>query len=347
MRRDYNKRIENLKRRRFDDQLNKAILSESFYKTQYKGSVKYALEAMQPIDVAYNTNTFNASSKIKSHLHKELYNIGLHSEYKYQGSAMMNTNIILHSDIDLLVFTKKYEVLENPQIPPNPYSGIPLDDLRELRNASFKILNKIYKDVDNSKSKSIQVIPTNPKRKVDVVVCNWFNSNNFAVYGMGEDYRGVEIYNYHEHTKKAGFPFLHIAMVNQKGQRVNNGLQKLIRLLKTLKVDAENKVELTSFEITSLLYDIPETSLYKRDDQQLLLLQEASKQLERLINQQWYREQLKSPNQSEYVFGNNSSKITGLKSIKLELDELIQDVVDELRLHHREIDNDIIYYSTP
>ncbi len=255
----------------------------------------------------------------------------------------MNASIKLHSDIDLLVITKKFETLEMPQVPQFPYTGDPLVDLRNLRSMCFSILNTTYNQVDDSNPKSIQVYLTNPKRKVDVVIANWYNSNDFAVNFMGDDYRGIHIYNKAENTRKSGFPFLHIALVNNKGARVNDGLHKLIRLLKTLKADADYEIKLSSFEITSLLYDISEYSLNKSKNQQLLLLREASAQLGKLIDNSDYRERLISPDGKEYVFRNDSSKLVELKKMKLEVDELIQDIIEELSSYYRRIDNEIIY----
>jgi len=66
MRNDYNKKIENLQRRRYDDTLSKAILSESFTGTSYGQATKYALEAMKEIDQNYTKNTYLASEKFRS-----------------------------------------------------------------------------------------------------------------------------------------------------------------------------------------------------------------------------------------------------------------------------------------
>lgn len=343
MTRDYKKRIEKLRQRRFDENLNKAILSDSFGKTIYQNSVKYALESMQAIDRSYVAKTFIASERVQDHLAKGLEKEQIGVDFRYQGSAMTNTSIKVHSDIDLLVIIKKYFTFEAPQANPYPYSGDPLADLKELRSSCFKILNGIYNEVDDSKSKSIQVLPTKPKRKVDVVVSNWFDSIDYKVHFKGEIYRGVDIYDKKQHSKKTGFPFLHIQNVNSKTAIVNDGLGKLIRLLKTLKADTETKINLTSFEITCLLYDIQNYLLNKSDKQQLLLLQVASNQLDSLINDETYRNGLISPNRKEYVFRGDSSKVEELKKMKLEVDELIQDVVEELGGYYQKIDNEIIY----
>jgi hypothetical protein len=305
-------------------------------------ATRYALESMQPMLQAYTANTFKASDKVQSNLEKGLEELGHHVKFKHQGSTMMDTSIKFHSDIDLLVITDKFITVENPQIVQNPYRGNPLQDLKDLRKVSFSILNKIYKEVDNANSKAIKVHPTNPKRKVDVVIANWFNSNLYA-QGHGDIYRGINFLDRDDNKRIECYPFLHIENVNDKGDRVNHGLHKLIRLLKNIKADTESKINLSSFEITSLLYDISEYSLNKSNTKQLLLLKEAQFQLDRLIKDSVYRNNLVSPNSKEYVF-KNKSKVNDLKRMKNEVDTLIIDIQNE-RYSNRigGFENEIIY----
>ena len=117
----------------------------------------------------------------------------------------------------------------------------------------------------------------------------------------------------------------------------------MIRLLKTLKVDADYEINLTSFEITSMMYDMSLTSLTKSNSQSLLLLPEASKQLDEIITDKLYRENLLSPNGKELVFGINTEKIVEIKKLKLELDELIQDITEELNKSFKKMESQFIY----
>ncbi len=341
---NYTKRLENLKKRRTDDGIiQKAYLSESFAKAEFSESVKYALESMKPIEASYTKNTILASEKVQANLTKGFVEKKLSVTYRHQGSVETDTSIKLHSDIDLLVITEKYHSLEPPLVPASPYQGDPLADLKELRTESYSILNSVYKQVDDSKAKAIQVFPTDPKRKVDVVVANWYNSVDYSNTYGSEKLRGIHIYDKKKHSRQADFPFLHITKVNEKDTNVNGGLKKLIRLLKTLKVDADYDINLTSFEITSMLYDMSLISLIKSEYQSLMLLPEASKQLDKIITEKSYREALQSPNGKELVFGINTEKIIEIKKLKLELDELIQDITEELGKSFKKIDNQFIY----
>ncbi|MFZ1424787.1 MAG: hypothetical protein WAS55_13270 [Saprospiraceae bacterium] len=342
MKKNYTQRIEKLKNRRLDDKLQKAVLSESFSDVSIGESVKYALESMSEINPKYTQDTYLASENIRKNLTSGLNKKGLMVEYRHQGSIETNTHIKLHSDIDILVFTSKYFSIEPPLPVTWPYLGDPLADLKELRTECFNILNSTYTEVDDTKSKAIHVFPTSPKRKVDVVLSNWFNTVDWHSTSS-EKYRGIHVYDKGSHTREKDFPFLHISNVNAKDSLVNGGLRKLVRLLKTLKADAENEIKLSSFEITSIIYDMSNGSLAKPKYQELLLLNEASKQLEKLINDKTYRENLVSPSGKEIVFGANESRVPELKNLKLELDELIEDITEELAKKLKRFNDTIIY----
>jgi len=257
-----------------------------------------------------------------------------------------NTHIKLHSDIDLLVIVDDFVSLEAPQVPASPYQGDPLAELKRARLNSFSILDSTYDQVDDSKPKSIQVFPTNPKRKVDVVVCNWYDSNEYVQQGRQETYRGIRIYDKQQHTRGEDFPFLNIARINAKDSFVNSGLRRSVRILKTLKEDADYIIDLTSFEITSLVFDISDEKLLKSDSKRLFLLNELSGQLETLINNHHHRRTLLSPNKKELVFGADDSKVIEIKKLKTEVDDLRNDIIEELNsgiLLKSNIETDVYY----
>jgi len=342
MNKNYTQRLDKLRKRRLDESLQKAVLSKSFSDIGISESVKYALESMSEIEPSYTKNTYLASENIRTNLTNGLSKKGLSVEYRHQGSIETNTHIKIHSDIDILVFTEKYFSVEPPLTVTSVYQGDPLADLKELRQESFNVLNGIYNQVDNNNSKAIIVYPTNPKRKVEVIPSNWCDTTDYRNLN-NEIYRGVHIYDKDTHTRVKDFPFLHIAKVNQKDGNVNGGLRRLTRLLKTLKVDADYEIKLSSFEIISSVFAMDNISLTKSPNQQLLLLNEGSKHLQKLISDTTYRENLMSPNQKENVFGTNSSKVVELKKLKLELDELIQDITEELARKLKRIDESIFY----
>lgn len=340
MQKNYTKKLENLQKRRFDDYLEKSILSESFKRSDIGESTKYTLESMKPIEDSYTQNTIKAAENIQNNLKEKLkaqYNL----TFKHQGSTITDTHIKIHSDIDILVFTDSFETLENPQIPDNPYQGNPIDDLINLRKNCFEKLDNIYNQVDDSNSKAIQVFPTQPKRKVDVVICNWFNSNLYKQTN-NELYRGIHFLDRDKKQRIKDFPFTHIHELKNKSINTNKNFNKVVRILKTLKVDADYEIKLSSFEICCIVYDIENHKLNLPDTSSLLLLNVASEQLKKLIENNYYRENLKSPNNSENVFPNDT-KIVELKKLKLEVDELILDVSKELASKYKSLNESFIY----
>lgn len=342
MKKNYINRFEKLRTRRFDEGLQRTILSESFYDIRIPQSVRYALESMKEIDPDYTMNTYVASENIRKNLTNGLGSKGLSVEYRHQGSVETNTHIKLHSDIDVLVFTNKFHDLQPPLIVTNYYQGDYMADLRDLRQKCYDVLSSTYNQVDNSSSTAIQVFPTRPKRKVEVVVSNWLNTQEYQSCS-DEKYRGIYIYNKDTHSRKQDYPFLHISKVREKDSLVNGGVRKLTRMLKTLKADADVEIKLSSFEILCLVFDMANLSLSKHKTQELLLLNEGSNQLAKLINDSNYRSNLRSCNGKELVFGSDESKVTELKKLKLELDDLIEDIQEELGRSYRRIDEGIIY----
>lgn len=340
MPKNYTQRLENLQKRRFDDNLEKSILTESFKRIDIGESTKYTLESMKPIESSYTQNTIKAAENIQNNLKEKLksdYNLS----FRHQGSTITDTHIKIHSDIDILVFTDRFETLETPQIPANPYQGNPIEDLIILRKKCFEKLDNTYNQVDDSNSKAIQVFPTQPKRKVDVVICNWFNSNLWNERN-NEIYRGIYFLDKDKKQRIKDFPFAHIHQLKNKSLNTNKNYNKVVRILKTLKVDADYDIKLSSFEICCLVYDIEDRKLNLPETSSLLLLNVASEQLGKLIDNKFYRESLKSPNNTEYVFP-NESKVVELKKLKLEVDELIIDVSKELASKYKSLNESFIY----
>jgi hypothetical protein len=339
---DYSKRIENLRQRRQDPILKKTILSESFDKSTFGDSLKYVFESMKEIDPRYNSKNFDASNIVQDHLKTGLNKNNIEISFRHQGSLETNTNIKLHSDIDILVIIEKFVSLEPPQIPTSPYTGDPLKDLSDLRELSFRILYGIYNEVDNSKSKAITAKLTNPQRKVDIIPSNWWITNNYNQY-KDEFYKGIRLYDKKKNIRINDLPFLHSYRINYKDNEVGGGLKKIIRLLKTLKADSDVEIKLSSYEIQGIVYNMDKLSLTKSSNETLKLLLEINNYINLLINNQIYREGLMVPNGTELVFGSNTSKINELIKMKEELEEIIADLRQEIVPLHKSLEDQFVY----
>lgn len=84
---DYKRRLENLQNRKFDNDLNKSVLSKSFSRTDFPENVKYLMESMLPIESNYNNKTIEAAQRVQNHLEKG-FNLHYSRAYRNQGSVM-------------------------------------------------------------------------------------------------------------------------------------------------------------------------------------------------------------------------------------------------------------------
>jgi hypothetical protein len=241
---------------------------------------RYVKLAMNEVDSVYTDKVISAGNDVKSRLAYELRNVS----YRFQGSVMTQTHIRAASDIDLLTICDKYSNTEigrvrtelqypakytNSQLNSlkrysenfSMYQGYELQDLRDLRSADEHIIARYYYDYDLTKPKSIKVRPSQYGIDVDVVVAAWFDSFDYVLRDKDEAYRGIGIYNKKEDIREnPSLPFLSIKRINDRSSETNGRLKRMIRFLKNVKEDANQEIDLTSFEINAICYDIPKKS---------------------------------------------------------------------------------------
>ncbi len=324
---NYQKRLENIQNRRFDKELNESVLSKSFSSSSIPQNVKYLMESMRKIDSKYNDRTIEAAERVKKHLEDNL-KLNFARAYRTQGSVRTFTNIKVHSDFDLLTIIDRYHYLGHGLENKNPYNDSdPNSDIISLRSQSETIMEDIYDEVDKTGAKSIAIFNKSLNRKVDIVFCFWLNTKDFEDSG-NEYYRGVYLYNFHEKRKIKDYPFAHISQVNVKGDNTNDGSRKCIRLLKTLKADSDNDIDLSSFHLTTIVHSIENSKVYYTTGNELQLAIETSREIEKLISDSTYRKAVKSPNGTEKPF-EKDEVVPELRKLKADLDALILDVSKE------------------
>ena len=320
---NYQKRLKNIQNRRFDKELNESILSKSFSSSSIPQNVKYLKEYMQEIDSKYNNRTMEAAKKVKKHLEDNL-KLNFSLAYRTQGSIMTSTNIKFHSDFDILTIIDDYYCFEKDLENNNTYKGYPYLDITNLRDQSEKIMDNIYDEVDKTGTKSITIFNKSLKRKVDIIFCFWFNTKRYEESG-DEFYRGIYLFDFCNKEKIKDYPFAHIDEVNSKGDLTNDGSRKCIRLLKSLKEDADEEINLSSFHLTSIVHSIENSRIYYRTDEELQLAIETSNEIDNLISCSSYRKSIKSPNGIENPLIEENI-VPELKKLKKDLDSLISDV---------------------
>jgi hypothetical protein len=325
---NYDRRLMNLSARRFDEEIRKADLSESYGKAILPKNLEYLIESMRPIGKKYNDVTLQAATNVENHLEQSL-DLRFSRVYRTQGSVMTETNIMLHSDIDLLTIVNGY-FYQAPALHPvlSPYAGEPDDDIINLRKQATEIMERRYDEVDKSGKKCISIYNKNLRRKVDIVFSFWYDTKPY-VDSKDEYYRGVYLYDFPAKRKELDYPFAHIRSVTQKGTATNDGSRKGIRLLKTLKADSEARIKLSSFELTCVVHAIANEDLFYQNRNELKIAINISVQIEKMLSDAAYRKSIKSPNGTEYPFTSDDC-LTGLLNLKEDLDQLIKDCGGEL-----------------
>jgi hypothetical protein len=330
---NYKSRLSRLESRRTDPLISKSILSESFGQKTLPETVRYVFESMIAIDHAYTAKTYEEAERVKNQIHKNLAS-DVVVAFEHQGSVPLNTHIKVHSDLDILAITTKFFSLQSPQVPTYTYKGDPVTDLRNLRKNIYTTLSVNFPkaEVDNSKPKAISISKGSLLRKFDIIVANWYNTNAYVSSYQKKD-RGLDIFDSAKDRRFEDFPFSHMAMVEAKASRIiHDNFRRLIRLLKSLKMDAEPMVDLSSFMITSAIYHMADSDLMVNENNSTRLLVNASRHLTKLVDNATYRQSLSSPNGHEMLFGSDETrKIAQFRRLKAELDDTIADLGNELR----------------
>jgi hypothetical protein len=335
-------RLERLNLRRTDDSITVAKLyNEAYRSIAQSDSVRYVIGAMQPIDPEYTSNTYKQGERVRNQLENRLTDT---CQYKYQGSVTNDTHIKAKSDIDLLVIIDKFFSLEDPQVPQSPYKGDPLKDLLNLRKESESVLESAFPeaDVDKTGSKSIAIQGGSLTRKIDVVPSNWYNTNKYAETN-DETYRGVKILDKSVPTRLANTPFLHNAWVEHKDGNTKGGLRKACRLMKSLKYDSE-KVDLSSYDIVSIAFNMSNASLSHPKGSELLLLSSCLEYCRELQSNTTLRQAIAVPDGHRKIFCEGHATLNGLNQLTAELEQLANDVMRENQRSFRRLSEARVEY---
>lgn len=320
-------RLDNLiNRRMVMDELPFQLLSESkIAGLNQSEAVRYALIAMQEIEPKYTQNTIKEAERIINQLSKELHK---ETEYRYQGSVSNNTHIKGRSDIDVLTICHEFITLEPPQKASSPYKGNSTDTLKALKNKAVSLLRNAFPTaVVQKNAKSIKVTGGSLKRDVDVVPSNWYDSNRYSET-QSEIFRGIQILDTEDDSKIQNYPFLHNARIEAKDQSTSGGLRKAIRLLKTLKYEAELEGP-SSYDICGIAYNMDSSLLQVGAENSLSILYNCYIFCNGLLADDNARQSLYVPNETRKVFCDEGASKKDLHALTEEIGELIQDIERE------------------
>lgn len=317
----------------------------------YSDVLTYIRVAMKGVEPEYTQKSRDAGERVKEHLSNGLNNV----TFKYQGSVMTDTHIKGYSDIDLLTICEKFYQADRSNIQQlldsaerrakfyqssiaklerevnyNTYSGNAIDDLRNLRLDCEKILSGIYSVCDTKKPKAIKIKNLSLNREVDIVIANWYDDISSIINDKG-DFRGIQVYNKDTNSRgNADYPFLSIKRINERSSETNGRLKKMIRFLKNNKANSDHEIDLSSFDINAICYDINISEYQNLSFYELVPV--IYNQMKSICTSQTKADNLVSVDGREYIFRGNYAKIENLKKLLAEVEGIFLELKVAIRV---------------
>jgi hypothetical protein len=330
-------RLQRLRNRRTGFPDSTILAKEAFDRIQEEDAVKYLVGAMQPIDPTYTKNTFAEADRVKIQLSSGYQAKNVDAAFDYHGSVTNDTHILAYSDIDLLTVNEKFTYKENPAMVTSPYRGNAVSDLINQHDASIDIIKSKFPEVivDTSGGKAIQLSGGSLRRKIDVVTCTWWDTIAYDLSRLKKD-RGIKVFDYSSYQSIENKPFFHNHEIDTKDKYVGGNLRKVIRLLKTLKAEAneesgQKKVAISSYDIAAISWNMPNNYLSAGEDEELKLAVLTHGFLNQLESDPILRTSLDVPNRTRRIFCQEGATLDGLKALNKELSNLLIEIETGLR----------------
>lgn len=318
---------------------------EELRSLQYQDALLFIRFAMKGVEPEYTSKSIEAGNRAKKHLEAELMSV----DYRFQGSVMTNTHIRGYSDIDLLCLSSKFynwdsynvdrylnedsfrQQLTELQIRrldaeknKSSYQGDSNNDLRTIRLTSERIMTSKYTECDTSKPKSIKIRNKDLHRDVDIVTAAWYNDLRTILRDDREN-RGVKVYDKDANaTGSADFPFISILRINQRSSNTNGRLKKMIRFLKNVKSFSDLEINLSSFDINALCFDIDTSDYWSATYIELVTV--LHRQLTRIVNDSAHADSIVSVDEREYIFRGKPQKVDGIRRLLGEVSQVLRDM---------------------
>jgi hypothetical protein len=317
-------------------ELGRQLKNEKFEAIDQPKSVKYALGAMQAVDNEYTSESYAEGNRVATALKIGLSSVNIPISFEFQGSVPLDVHVRGNSDVDLLALHSGFVTHDENVLPTyshhySPYAGDPaLEELKGLREQSIDTLKRRYwgSKVDSSKSKAITLSEGAFTRVVDVVPSHWHDTLYWKQTNQ-QCFRGIYVLDSHSGVRIHNKPFLHIKLVQDKCNAASGALRKIIRLLKNLKYDADTKIDLASYDIAAIAWNMTETQLFVPYGVDLLLVERARACLEIVTSSEQYRNSLWVPDGSRKIF-DRPEKISATRQLGSEIDRLAKDIHKEL-----------------
>lgn len=332
-----NDRFERLRQRRYDPLNFSYDVRKNFSNENISQSTRYIYESMQPISEEYRKITFKAAHNVQKHITGQFQSLqNLHS-FQYQGSATTNTEIAIHSDIDVLFVQNDFHYF-SPSV--NKYTGNPTNVMKNVQKEIFEKLNSRYNDV-TKKPKNIKVNMQNPKRQVDVVPATYDFGSDIS---KNTDNAGIVIYNNGTYHNKS-YPFSVTKNINNKAYITREASRRLIRYLKNIKEDSSQKISLTSFEIYTFVHQFLDNYIWGLDGVPLSFY--LKKEIDEYLSQIKDCETIASPCSTEKPFHGNSKHFNdNMSMIGEELNSIHSGISFQDRIRYPKLITEGLKYAT-
>lgn len=330
MENDYSLLVENLKGRRYDEALREPAVSDAFHQSEFSDCMKYALESMLEIDVAYAYKVYAIARKIHETISKGLKKRGYSIDYRYQGELKTYSNILLYGDVEIIVINSK----------PSPKPHL---DIQRMAMDMIDILkgDPNFKSLDYSDKTRIRITALKPTCEIDLLPSVWVNSAEY-MKTKNEIYRGIAEFDFKNKKVKKYLPFLNIARINARDQKTNGTFKCISRLLKTLRADCEDNIDLKDSEINSIVYGLG-LDIKVPSNMLLSLLPMVSDHLTKLHTDANYFKALLSPSGKDRVFAGQPNKQAEIGKLNTCLSRLIKDLESDLASKNKKLISQIPY----
>jgi hypothetical protein len=125
---------------------------------------------------------------------------------------------------------------------------------------------------------------------------------------------------------------------------MNGGLRKLVRLLKSLKYDSDDNIDLSSYDIAAIVYNMSDDKLYSHPGQDLVLIHNCYIYLYLLELTPSIRESIYVPNQMRKVFCAEGANENGLHQMRVALETLLKEIEQGLSRSFKNLNEARINY---
>jgi hypothetical protein len=313
------------------------ILHESFNTINYPDAVKYTIGAMAEVDHIYIEKILKDGERIKKYL-EELNSDSYSISFKYQGSTTNRTSIESTSDIDILVMQEKFVFSKKGN--GGSYSGDWRGEQRQLRNECISKIRTNFPAVkiDNEGTYSVKLEGGSLFRKIDIVPACWDYLGKYDNYPQ-EYNKGIRVFDKNVDDSNTNYPFLNNTLIELKDQLCFANYRKAIRLLKNLRTDSERQIDASSYDIVSLLYNMPEEK-YNVGSQVLRLVTNIKDHLLSMCNDNNYYLGLTVPDETRKI----SDKLTvnNLRALTVEVGDLEKGLINELSIVYKTINERVV-----